>query len=326
MVAGRVLSALARARVISDVRQQSTFPSTKAEVRRVFSSIGAGRPAFCGDPNIVHPKLTPQLDSTVRMAEQLGSLPILGGNRVEFLADTQLVIDRLIADIDRAENHVHLLFYIFSDDDTGKQVMDALGRAKARGVQCRLLVDSVGSWRSIRSLAAKSKAFGIEMYEMLPVGVFRRRIARFDLRNHRKLAVIDGRIAYTGSQNIVNADYGRKNMAWHDMMVRLTGPISIELQAVFVTDWYLESGQMLGGNAVFASPELDGSVAAQTLPSGPIFPVENYQRLVVSAHPWRSTAGDHYDALFCSRRTAPAGHPDRGLAGSSGRLDCPEAM
>lgn len=258
-------------------------PRRKQKSAECFRRLEQEGQRFVGDPNIVHPKLTPQLDSTVRMAEQLGSLPILGGNRVEFLADTQLVIDRLIADIDRAENHVHLLFYIFSDDDTGKQVMDALGRAEARGVQCRLLVDSVGSWRSIRSLAAKSKALGIEMYEMLPVGVFRRRIARFDLRNHRKLAVIDGRIAYTGSQNIVNADYGRKNMAWHDMMVRLTGPISIELQAVFVTDWYLESGQMLGGNAVFASPELDGSVAAQTLPSGPIFPVENYQRLVVSA-------------------------------------------
>ncbi len=238
---------------------------------------------FVDDPNIVHPDLGPQLDPTVRMAERLGSLPILGGNRADFLADTQEVIDRIIADIDQARDNVHLLFYIFSDDETGDRVIEALGRAAGRGVKCRLLVDSVGSWKSIRSLIAKTKARNIELHEMLPVGVFRRRIARIDLRNHRKLAIIDGRIAYVGSQNIVNADYGHKNLAWHDLMVRLTGPITIELQAVFATDWYLESDKMLGGPSVFSEPELTGDVSAQTLPSGPIFPVENYQRLVVSA-------------------------------------------
>lgn len=103
------------------------------------------------------------------------------------------------------------------------------------------------------------------------------------MRNHRKLAVIDGRIAYTGSQNIVNANYGRKDLAWHDMMVRLTGPVTIELQAIFVTDWYQESQEILTGPDIFADPVLQGDVPAQTLPSGPIFPVENYQRLVVSA-------------------------------------------
>ncbi len=103
------------------------------------------------------------------------------------------------------------------------------------------------------------------------------------MRNHRKLAVIDGAIAYAGSQNIVNADYGRKDLAWHDIMVRLTGPVTLELQAIFVTDWHQESNQVLTGRDIFVDPVLTGSVPAQTLPSGPIFPVENYQRMVVSA-------------------------------------------
>ena len=146
------------------------------------------------------------------------------------------------------------------------------------------LVDDVGSRRPMRSARCPAcERRDIDIYSMLPVGIFRRHMARIDMRNHRKLAVIDGAIGYAGSQNIVNADYGHKDLAWHDIMVRLTGPITIELQAIFVTDWHQESHEILTGPDIFVDPVLTGDVPAQTLPSGPIFPVENYQRLVVSA-------------------------------------------
>ena len=124
---------------------------------------------------------------------------------------------------------------------------------------------------------------GIEIHPALPVGILRRRMARIDMRNHRKLAVIDGAIAYAGSQNIVNADYGHKDLAWHDIMARMTGPITMELQAIFVADWHQETLEILTGPDIFVDPVLTGDVPAQILPSGPIFPVENYQRLVVNA-------------------------------------------
>ena len=127
------------------------------------------------------------------------------------------------------------------------------------------------------------KARGIVLRVMLPVNLFRRRMTRVDLRNHRKLAVIDGRIAYTGSQNIVDASYGHRDLAWYDIMVRLTGPITLELQAIFVADWYQESQEVLTGPEIFVRPERTGNIPAQALPSGPAFPVENYQRLVVNA-------------------------------------------
>ena len=150
-------------------------------------------------------------------------------------------------------------------------------------MKCRVLVDDVGSRKPLRSLWAKMKAKNIELRTMLPVGIFRRSMARIDVRNHRKLAVIDGHIAYAGSQNIVDASYGHKDLAWHDMMVRLTGPITLELQAIFVTDWHQESQEVLTGPDIFVRPELTGNVPAQTLPSGPAFNVESYQRLVVGA-------------------------------------------
>jgi len=238
---------------------------------------------FMDHPNIVHPDLGPELDTTVKMAERLGNFPILGGNHVEFLADTEQVIDRLIEDIDRSEHHVHLLFYIFWCDETGQRVVDALGRATARGVKCRVLVDDVGSRKAYRRLSVMLSDCGAELHAMLPVGIFRRRMARIDMRNHRKLVVIDGQVAYTGSQNLVNASYGHKDLAWHDLMGRFTGPIVLELQAIFIGDWYQETQEALTGPEILVEPNLVGHVPAQTLPSGPIFSVENYQRLVVSA-------------------------------------------
>ena len=238
---------------------------------------------FVGHPNIIHPHVSPQLEMTVAMAERLGQFPILGGNKVEFLNETQEVVDRLVADIQAARHHVHMLFYIFRDDKTGMQVIQALSDAVRRGVKCRVLVDPVGSWSSLRSVAWRMQSAGIEFGETLPVGIFRRKMARVDIRNHRKLAVIDGTISYMGSQNIVDADYGHKDLAWHDLMVRLTGPITIELQAIFASDWHQETNEILTGAEFFPEPRAYGDVAAQTLPSGPSYPVENYQRLVVSA-------------------------------------------
>jgi cardiolipin synthase len=118
---------------------------------------------------------------------------------------------------------------------------------------------------------------------MLPVGLVRMWFARMDLRNHRKLAIIDGQIAYTGSQNIVNASYGHKDLEWHDMMLRARGPVVLQLQQVFLEDWYSEAGELLDEPHLFPTPDAVGQIAAQTLPSGPNFPTENYQRLVVTA-------------------------------------------
>lgn len=236
-----------------------------------------------GHPAVVHPDVPPDQELFVLLAERLGSLPIVGGNEGQLMTETDEVIDRLVEDIDAAERHIHLLYYIYANDETGRKVADALVRATERGVKCRVLVDAVGSRPMLKTLAPEMVKQGIELHPALPVNLFRRGFARLDLRNHRKLAVIDGRIAYTGSQNIVNADYGHKDLAWHDMSCRLTGPIVLELQTVFVGDWYFETDEVLVDENIFPEPPMLGPIAAQTLPSGPDYPTENYQRMVVSA-------------------------------------------
>jgi len=208
---------------------ENRLPRRRTEQHaRILEELKAVSRRFENHPSVVRPKLRPESMATVTLAERLGYMPILGSNGVELMTQTDDVIDRLIADVDSAEHHVHLLFYIYADDETGRRVADALARAVERGVQCRVLVDSAGSAGMLKRLGPRMREQGVEVCEMLPVGIFRRRVARIDLRNHRKVAVIDGRIAYTGSQNIVNADYGHKDLAWHDMMAFLgTGNFDI---------------------------------------------------------------------------------------------------
>lgn len=227
------------------------------------------------------PALPESLAPAAMLIEHLGQFPALGGNRVNLLADYDGVIDRLIADIDRADDHVHLLTYIFAADATGGRVIEALLRAATRGVACRVLIDALGSRPWAGEIRRRLAAGGVEIARALPVSLLRRRSARADLRNHRKIAVIDAEVGYIGSQNIIAADFV-PGVVNHELMVRVTGPAVLEFQAVFVTDWLLETGQVLAEPALFPHRHGQAGVVAQLLPSGPDYPVAAVGRLVVA--------------------------------------------
>jgi cardiolipin synthase A/B len=251
---------------------------------RLPTALSGLRARLANHPNIAHPELSQDLQQAVRLAESLGQLPILGGNAVDLLNNYQGTIDRLVNDIDAAQHTVHLLFYIFAVDRTTERVIAALARATQRGVQCRVLVDSLASRRHYRALAARLGPAGVRLEESLPVGFWRLlrwRTARIDLRNHRKIAVIDGRIGYVGSQNLVDPKFV-EGLTYDELMVRVAGPVVLELQYVFAGDWFVETEEVLDGPDVFPDPELTGQAAAQALPSGPGLATETNQRLFVS--------------------------------------------
>ena len=250
--------------------------------KRFLERIDALRGRFNGSPGITRPQLEPAFASTVRLAQRLGHMSVLGGNHAEILCDNDEFLDRIIADIDGATHHVHALYYIYGDDAAGRRFADALIRAERRGVACRLLVDT-GVRGMLTRMAPELARAGVEVFEALPVGFFRRGMARWDLRNHRKLVVIDGQIAFTGSHNMIDPSYGTRTLEWHDLSVRLTGPVVSQLQAVFVADWYFETDDLLEDPAFFPENPARGGIAAQVIPSGPNYPTENYQRLVVAA-------------------------------------------
>jgi cardiolipin synthase len=214
-------------------------------------------------------KLKPEYSQSARLAQELGGFAPLGGNQLELLVGYCETIDRLIEDIEQARHHVHLLFYIFADDSTGSRIIEALGRASHRGVKCRVLVDSFGSKRWLKGLRAKLKAAGVEFHLVLQGRtLLRQSAARFDLRNHRKIAVIDGRIGYTGSQNLVDADF-KKGITYEELMVRVSGPVVMQLQAVFLADYFYETLRTLTEPELLPVPHITGETPAQVLPDGP---------------------------------------------------------
>ncbi len=234
-------------------------------------------------PRVQPPVDGPVAKTAVALAQKLSHMPILGGNDLEIVSKTSEVIERLAADIDAAERHVHLLFYIFAPDASGRRIAEALKRAASRGVKCRVLVDAVGSRALLKKLAPELVEAGVEVHEALPVGIFRRRLARLDMRNHRKLAIIDGHTAWTGSQNIIDETYGYRNLVFSDLMVRVCGPVVMALQTVFVSDWHFNVGEIPNIDDVMPEVQPCGSMLIQALPSGPNYPTDNYQRLIVAA-------------------------------------------
>lgn len=222
-------------------------------------------------------------DSTAiaSLAARLGDFEPFGGNHIELLTDYAGSINRLVIDIDAAKYHVHLLYYIYGNDETGRKVADALARAAKRGVKCRVLMDAVGSQDALRHLAPRMRLDGIEVNAMLPVRFFHSNPARFDLRNHRKIAVIDGRIGYTGSQNIVDPGFV-KNFPNEELTVRVTGLVVAQLQGIFLADHYFETGGALEHPELFPHLPHTGESIAQLVPSGPGYERENGQELMVS--------------------------------------------
>ncbi|MBV9489077.1 MAG: cardiolipin synthase [Verrucomicrobia bacterium] len=253
-------------RVLQQQRASRTIRLAQAQLAKSF------RPTH---------KMPPEVAPIATLASRLGDFEPFGGNRLELLPEYAGSINRLITDIAAARHHAHLLYYIFLPDETGRRVADALIQAAKRGVSCRVLMDAVGSKRGLRYLGPLLRAAGVEVHAMLPVGLFRRDAARFDLRNHRKLAVIDGRIGYTGSQNIANPAFvkGHPN---EELVVRLTGPLVAQLQAVFLADHYFETQTRLQDKELFPTLEMTGSSVAHVVPSGPGYAHENGQELIIA--------------------------------------------
>jgi cardiolipin synthase len=258
------------------------LPRARRERRaHIHAALSETRKRLRGRSDVLRPVVPPDLQPAVRLADNLGNLPILGGNAVELLPDYAGVFERLVADIDAAQRHVHLLYYIYAADAATRPITEALARAVRRGVVCRVLVDSRGSHAWLRKLLPALRAAGVQAHEMLPVTWLRPWRTRPDLRNHRKIVVIDGEIAYTGSQNLVAADF-KPGIVYEELVARVVGPVALTLQYVFAADWHVETAEFLSGDEIFPAATPAGSVAAQVLPSGPGYPTENNQRLFVA--------------------------------------------
>lgn len=234
------------------------------------------------------PPWPPWLEPIVELNRTLGAMPLVGGNTAELYTDYAESIAAMTAAVREAERIVHVEFYILSLDSATADFFDALEDAVRRGLTVRVLYDHVASVRvpGYRRTKRRLSSMGVDFHAMLPVRPWRGQWQRPDLRNHRKFVIIDGTTAFTGSQNMVDRGYHRKplrsgdRLAWKELVVRLDGPIAAGIEALFATDWYSETDELLLRESI-VRPEVDPEIGldAQVVPSGPAFEGENNLRL-----------------------------------------------
>ncbi|QDU35120.1 Cardiolipin synthase [Poriferisphaera corsica] len=227
----------------------------------------------------------PEQKAMVLQAQSMSGNPIVTGSDVQFIASSKRYVDLLVKDIDEARDHVHLLYYIFVDDDYGRRVVNALIRAEKRGVACRMLVDAAGSRGFVKGHGfGELKKHGVDVHAVLPVNILRHKLSRIDMRNHRKIAIVDGKVAYVGSHNVVEEHYGgQDDMKWVDLSGRYEGPIVWQMQRVFLDDWVFQTQKQLDEMGLFPDAKKVGGVSAQVVPTGPNYEAETFRRVLIAA-------------------------------------------
>jgi cardiolipin synthase len=232
------------------------------------------------------PPWPPWLEPIVELNRTLGAMPLVGGNSATMYADNQQSLDAMTEAINAAVKTVHVEFYILLLDDTTRPFFDALEAAHKRGVKVRVLLDHLGNFQypGYKRTIKRLKRMGVSWHLMLPFQPLRGRVQRPDLRNHRKLMIVDGEVAFTGSQNVVETGYQRKKnhkkgLHWKDFMARFEGPVVAGIDALFVTDWYSETDELLEREAAPARATGTGDLDCQVVPSGPGFEGENNLRM-----------------------------------------------
>ena len=188
------------------------------------------------------PASADEVDSLFRLGKSVNGFGAVSGNRAHLTKDSNDAIDCMVADMDAAKEHIHLSMYIWLTDNNGLKVVEALKRAASRGITCRAMADGLGSRAMIESPHWQDmRNSGVRVGVALPIGnpLLRPFHGRIDLRNHRKIIVIDNSITYCGSQNCADPEFRvkPKYAPWVDAMIRFEGLVALQNQYVFVSDW-----------------------------------------------------------------------------------------
>jgi len=257
------------------------------EATRIIGEIADREEAALGTPlSTLHSGIR----NAVVLGRSLGAQPMVAGNAATISIDYEGSFAEMADAIRGAERYVHMEFYILVLDDTTADVFEAMREARARGIEVRVLLDHISAVRNPGAKRTREALddIGAEWAYMLPVRPWRGEWQRPDLRNHRKLLVIDGTLGFMGSQNLVDSSYNkpsnlRRGLHWRDLMVRVEGSAALGLEAVFLSDWYVETGEppSIAIPDEFAA-DRPGELDCQVLPSGPGFGGENNLQVFVS--------------------------------------------
>ena len=224
------------------------------------------------------------LASIARLGGRVSGRPLLAGNEARILVNGDEAFPDMLEAIDGAQETVSLCTYIFDHDPSGLRFRDALARAVERGVQVRVLIDAVGARYSRPSMVGELRRVGIPVARFHPE-LLTWRMPYFNLRNHRKILVVDGRIGFTGGMNIRHGHVVAEapSHAIRDLHVRMEGPVVAEFQEVFAEDWYTATGERLRGEGWFPVVLERGDVVARGIFDGPDINYGKLQTILLGA-------------------------------------------
>lgn len=240
---------------------------------RVFAELRGRAEGFMGQPENTAQLIKRIYQPAFHYAASINGFHPVAGNRAELMTGADETIERMIADMDAATDHIHVLYYIWLTDHTGTAVAEALIRAAKRGIKCRAIADGLGSRALIGTeLWHRMKLAGVELAVALSISRPMKTIltSRLDLRNHRKITVIDSTITYCGSRNCADPEFLPKSKygPWIDIMLRLEGPIVAQNQLLFASDWMQATGQTCTCIPLEATA-IDGGFPALVMGAGP---------------------------------------------------------
>jgi cardiolipin synthase len=243
-------------------------------VRRVLSRLPNVAEAAGAEATNLQIDVPERYAHLFQVGKSVNGFDPVGGNQARLMEDTNETIGSIVADIDAAKDHVHLLFYIWLPDNNGRKVVEALKRATTRGVTCRAMADSLGSRLMIKSEHWQTMGeAGVRLAIALPIGnpLLRPLKGRIDLRNHRKIVVIDNHITYCGSQNCADPEFlvKAKYAPWVDAMMRFEGPIARQIQYLFAGDWMTEVDEDMGNLLRQPITSTQPGFQAQVIGTGP---------------------------------------------------------
>ena len=209
----------------------------------------------------------------IELARVVGNVtqrPVLVGNRVDRLVDGDEAYPAMLEAIGNARESISFMSYIFEAKGVGTAFVDALAEARARGVEVRVLVDDVGVRYGRPRIHRVLKKRGVPVAKFLPA-LLPRSVTHFNLRNHCKILVVDGRIGFTGGMNIRQGSVLSSNPKHptKDLHFRVTGPVVTQLQEVFVRDWAFTTGEKLRGSLWFPELGSEGETLARGITDGP---------------------------------------------------------
>ena len=242
--------------------------------RGVIAQLHNCHPEVLGEPQTLKSHINIEYQAAFGYAAAVTGFHTTLGNTAELMPSAEAARARMIADFDAATDHIHVLYYIWLMDKTGIDTAQALARAARRGVKCRAMVDAMGSRKMIGSaLWQEMKEAGVELGVALPFNNLIKTLlfSRIDLRNHRKITVIDGKITYCGSQNCADPEFRvkPKYAPWIDIMLRFEGPVVAQNQMLFASDWMTAKPETPPSAFIYdVAPKAHG-FAAQVFSDGP---------------------------------------------------------